>query len=86
MKKLIGAIQPFDKFQTFYIYNDGQIIDNFQSSLQELPRILLQKVKNYQIEEIALSGSKSFLEGLTEKIINKEPYYFTKNKVTIKYI
>ena len=71
MKKIVGVIKPFEKFQKCYVYDDGQKIEETNFTLEELPKALLVLSSQYQIKDIDLTGSKNFSSGI-KKFIEKE--------------
>ena len=70
MKKIIGIIHPFDIYQTFYVYEDGNI---------ELSR-------TYDVYQVDLSGAEHFAKGIIKQIQEKEITKYNENKLTIKCI
>ena len=42
MKKIVGVLRPFDLYQTIYIYEDGNQIDAFESTIDDLPNNILK--------------------------------------------
>lgn len=37
MKKIIGIIHPFDIYQTFYVYEDGNKLEIVQTKMDDIP-------------------------------------------------
>ena len=86
MKKIIGVIYPFDRNQTFYDYQDGNKIKVKQFTLDEIPTEVLTLAKEYDVEEIDLSGAKVFSQKLVQKIKEQELLRYNQNTINIKTI
>ena len=86
MKKIIGVIYPFDRNQTFYVYQDGNKIKVKQFTLDEIPTKVLTLAKEYDVEEIDLSGAKVFSQKLVQKIKEQELLRYNQNIINIKTI
>lgn len=72
MKKIIGVLNPFDLYQTFYVYDDNQCISTFQTTIEALPEQLLIESKKYNINNIDISGSKTYVQGIINRITKAE--------------
>ena len=86
MVKIIGSLNPFDLIQTCYVYQNGQNIETAQGKMSEIPEIILTLSKKYNINQIDLSGSKSYLEGIAKKTKEKEISKYNVNTLKFNYI
>ena len=86
MKKIIGIIHPFDLYQTFYVYEDGNKLDICQVKIQDVPDIIFKLSQMYNTYQIDLSGAEHFSKGIIKKIQEQEIAKYNKNKLIIKCI
>ena len=86
MKKIIGIIHPFDAQQTFYVYQDGNKLEIVKTSIDEIPNVVFNLSKTYDISQIDLSGAKHFSQGIKRKIEEIEIEKYNKNNLTIRCI
>lgn len=79
MKKIIGIVNPFELKQDLYVYEDNVKIDAVQSNLDQLPKTIFALAERYDIQEIAIKGPRTYVNGLKNSID-----YTNKNlKITI---
>ena len=50
MKKIIGIIQPFDIYQTFYVYEDGNKLEIIQTKINDIPKTVLELSAVYDVK------------------------------------
>lgn len=86
MKKIIGIIHPFDMYQTFYVYEDGNKLETSQVRINEIPDTILELSKVYDVYQIDLSGSTNFTKGIINQIKEKENTKYNENKLTITLV
>lgn len=86
MKKIIGLIQPFDIYQQFYVYQDGNKIDMMQTKIQDIPDTIFELSQTYDINQIDLSGAKHFTKKIIQQIQAQEITKYSENKLIIKCI
>lgn len=66
MKKIIGIIHPFDIYQTFYVYEDGNKLEATQTKIKDIPDTIFELSHLYNVNEINLSGAKHFAKKIAE--------------------
>ena len=91
MKKIIGLIQPFDIqpfdiYQQFYVYQDGNKIDMIQTKIQDIPDTIFELSQTYDINQIDLSGAEHFTKKIIQQIQAQEIIKYSENKLIIKCI
>ena len=86
MKKIIGIIHPFDMYQTFYVYEDGNKLEIVKTRINDIPDTVFELSKTYDIYQVDLSGAKHFIKNIINKIKEKELSNFNENKLNIKCI
>ena len=86
MKKIIGIIHPFDTYQTFYVYEDGNKLEITQVKIDDIPNAILELSHTYNTYQVDLSGAKHFIKGIIRQIQEKEIAKYNENKLTIKCI
>ena len=86
MKKIIGIIHPFDIYQTFYVYEDGNKLEIIQTKMNDIPDIILQLSHTYDVYQVDLSGAERFIKGIIKKIQEKEFTKYNENKLNIRCI
>lgn len=86
MKKIIGIIHPFDIYQTFYVYEDGNKLEIIQTKMNDIPDTIFQLSHTYDIYQVDLSGAERFIKGIIKKIQEKEFTKYNENKLNIRCI
>ena len=86
MTKIIGILNPFDLIQTCYVYQNGQEIEIMQGKMLEIPEIILTLAKKYNVNQIDLSGSKNYLEGIIKKTKEKELSKYNMNTLNFNFV
>ena len=86
MKKIIGIIHPFDMYQTFYVYQDGNKLEIVKARMNEIADTIFELSNTYDINQIDLSGAKHFIKGIIQQIQKKELIKYNQNKLIIKCI
>ena len=75
MKKIIGIIHPFDIYQTFYVYQDGNKLEIVQTKINDIPDTIFELSQTYDVYQVDLSGAEHFTKGLIRQIQEKEINY-----------
>ena len=86
MKKIIGIIHPFDIYQTFYVYQDGNKLEVVQTKVKDIPDTIFELSQTYDVYQVDLSGAQHFTKGLIRQIQEKEITKYNENKLIIKCI
>ena len=86
MRKIIGILRPFDIYQTFYVYEDGNKIEIVNTKIKDIPTTVLELSNHYNVNQIDFSGAKHFSEGIVKKIQEEEMSKYNKNNLTFNYI
>ena len=86
MKKIIGIVHPFDAQQILYVYEDGNKLTFTKVLLKDMPDLILKLSEQYEVEQVNLSGAKSFNQKLVQEIQKQEILKYNKNKLQIKCI
>ena len=71
MKKIVGVLKPFELNQKFYVYEDGEKIEDFQCPLGEVSNNILGMAHKYNIFNIDLTGPKQFSKGIKKNLEEK---------------
>ena len=71
MKKIVGVIHPFDMYQTFYVYEDGNKLDIIQARINDIPDTIFELSKIYDVYQVDLSGAEYFVRGIIKQIQEK---------------
>lgn len=86
MKKIIGVIHPFDIYQTFYVYEDGNKLEIVQVKINEIPDTVFELSRTYDVYQVDLSGAEHFNKGIIKQIQEKEMTKYNENKLVIRCI
>ena len=86
MKKIIGIIHPFDAYQTFYVYEDGNKLEVVQTTIENIPDTIFRLSQTYDTYQVDLSGAERFNRGIIKQIKEKESIKYNNNKLIIKSI
>ena len=86
MKKIVGIIRPFDMYQTFYVYQNGNKLDYLKIRVSDIPDTVLALSSQYQTYQVDLSGSKHYIEGIAKQIKQKEAEKYSENNLIINCI
>lgn len=86
MEKIIGIIHPFDNYQIFYVYRDGNKIDMLQVKMGQVVNTIFKLVKKHQIYKVDLSGARFYAKQIIRQVQQKEIIEYGKSKITIQFI
>ena len=86
MKKIIGIIHPFDIYQTFYVYEDGNKLEIVHTKMSDIPDTILELSHAYDVYQVDLSVAEHFAKGIIKQIQEKEIAKYKEKKLTIKCI
>ena len=86
MKKIIGVIHPFDIYQTFYVYEDGNKLEIVQIKINEIPDTVFELSRTYDVYQVDLSGAEHFNKGIIKQIQEKEMTKYNENKLVVRCI
>ena len=86
MKKIVGIIHPFDLYQTFYVYEDGNKLEIVQTTIKDIPKVIFELSETYKVDQIDLSGATHFSKGLIQQIQKEEMTRYNKNKLIMNCI
>lgn len=86
MKKIVGILRPFDLYQTFYVYEDGNEIHTEQMTIDEIANKVVELANKYDINQIDLSGAKQYAVKIQKDICEKELTQYNKNELVIQCI
>lgn len=86
MKKIIGIIHPFDMTQTFYVYDDDKKLITAETTMNNIVDTILNLASTYNVNQVDLTGSKHFIEGIINETQKKEMNKYNQNKLIIKCI
>ena len=68
MKKIIGIIHPFDIYQTFYVYEDGNKLEIVHTKINDIPDTVFELSRTYDVYQVDLSGAEHFAKGIIKQI------------------
>ena len=86
MTKIIGIIQPFDKQQHFYVYQDGNKIESLSFTIDQINETLFSLCQKYNTNIVNLSAPHRYLQGVINSIKKAEYSKYSKNNLDIKII
>ena len=86
MKKIIGIIHPFDIYQTFYVYEDGNKLEIAHTKINDISDTVFELSRTYDVYQVDLSGAEYFVRGIIKQIQEKEITKYNENKLIIKCI
>lgn len=80
MKKIIGILRPFDYKQQFFVYEDGNKIDSIETTIDDLPKEVIDLAQKYEIIQVDLTGPKQYGRGIKKNIEELEATQLAKFK------
>lgn len=86
MVKIISMVHPFDRFQTFYVYRDGDEIESLTYDLDSFNKALSGLITKYNAESVELAGPASFTKRIAEKYSEYELEKYSKTITNINLI
>lgn len=86
MRKLIAIVRPFERFQTVYVYEDSNKIDQLKVALTDLNHTIFSLSEKYSVKDIALIGSKHFNQGIQKGLMDTEVQKYNKQEFNITLI
>lgn len=86
MRKLVAIVRPFERFQTVYVYEDSNKIDQLKVALTDLNNTIFSLSEEYSIKDITLIGSKHFNQGIQKGLMDAELQKYNKSNFVITLI
>lgn len=86
MRKIVGIIHPFDLYQIFYIYEDGNKLKVIKTTVDNIPNAIFELSQTYNVYQVDLSGAKHYIQGIINKIQEQEMSKYNEHKLNIKCI
>ena len=86
MDKIIGVVNPFDLYQKFYVYQNSECINSFQTELDKIPEAMLLVSKQYGINQINFAGPQDFVQGIIHKVSKAELEKYSTNNLILTCI
>ena len=86
MRKIIGIIHPFDIYQTFYVYENGNKLQIVKTRVKDIVDTILQLSQTYNVQQVDLSGAKHYIKGLIKQTQEAEMLKYNQNKLKIRCI
>lgn len=83
MKRIVIPIKPFTFLQSIYILENDECRETNYCSIDDLTIRIFGLIDEYNIQNIDLVGSKTFLEGIKKDIQEYELTKYGKNKIKI---
>lgn len=81
--KIVSILRPFDKLQSFFVYEDSNKIDGAETQLSEFPQVLVNMANKYELTSVTLIGPEQFLKGIKKNIETYEVKQYGLNKLDI---
>lgn len=86
MKKIVGVFKPFNLKQNLYVFEDGNKITSVEVTLEDAAKTIMALAKEYDTNQIDLSGPKQYVRGLKKHFEQKELEKYNQNKLTFNII
>lgn len=86
MRKLVAIVRPFERFQTVYVYEDSNKIDQLKVALTDLNNTIFSLSEKYSVKDITLIGSKHFNQGIQKGLMVAEKQKYNKQEFNITLI
>lgn len=86
MRKLVAIVRPFERFQTVYVYEDSNKIDQLKVALTDLNNTIFSLSEKYNVKDITLIGSKHFNQGIQKGLMVAEMQKYNKQEFNITLI
>ena len=83
MKELIAMVQPFVFQQQVYVFEGDAILDQFETSMVEMPDALLDYCEKSRIVRVTLRGDSHFVAKIKQDIEKRELVQYGNNKLQI---
>ena len=86
MKKIIGVLKPFDIYQTFYVYEDGNKLEVTTTRIKDISDTIFQLSAKYDVMQIDLAGATYYAQGIAKQIQEKEMQKYNQSRLVIRCI
>jgi len=68
MDKIVAILKPFEIQQHFYVYKNGNRVEEVTTKMQDVCETVVELAKEYNIKKIDFAGPKQFTSGLIDHI------------------
>lgn len=87
MKKIVGILRPFQFEQSFFVYEDGEKIDEANPTVEEINSTVFNFISKYEdIKQMDLAGPKQYIQGIKQNYQTEEMSKYNFNKLEINII
>ena len=86
MRKIVGVFKPFNLKQNLYVFEDGNKITSVEITLEDAAKTIMALAKEYNTNQIDLSGPKQYIQGLRKHFEQKELEKYNQNQLTFNII
>ena len=86
MKKIICISKPLDISHKLFVYEDGEKIDELETTIDDLIIKINMLVNQYSATQLDMVGSKSYTKHLGQKFNEYQLTHYGNNNVKINYI
>ena len=85
-RKIIGVLRPFERRQSFYVYEDGNRLEMQRPTIDEVNNTVFALSDKYDVTQVDLTGPKQYSRGIKKKLELAEMEKSSTNKLTINVI
>ena len=84
MRKIVTVIKAFTLNHNVFVYDENEVIDIVQASMNDLENVILSTAEEYDIQDVTLVGPKKFSAGIKARIQTAEMSKYNCNKLNIE--
>lgn len=81
MRKIVGIIHPFDLYQNFYVYEDGNKIEATKAKMEDVPLTIIELSELYDAYNVGLSGASRFIKKIIQDTEKEEIAKYSEKKL-----
>ena len=86
MYRLLIRGEPVGIFQHLYLFENNSVVDSLGVKLDMLDEIAFQYINKYNITQIDLSGSRSYMEGIERSLKTYGIENYSARQLTFRYV
>ena len=86
MTKLVIVGNPTEPFFNLYIFEEDKKVETIETNINNIQDIFQRLMKKYNIVEINIAGSHSYMSGIAHLIEGSDCFHYSSHRAIIKYI
>ena len=86
MDRIIVTLSPVERVHKVFMIKDGKLVDQCGVNVENLPEVVTMAADKYDITDVDLSGTKSYIEKIGTDIKEYNLTNYANKQLNINYV